>query len=143
MKKMMRYTMAAAVLAISAQAHSGLIEPTCSIEDGSCRFGNKGVVWRSGALPEQTLLSSASSANPELIPPPAFDELSPAYSHLVQGKGSPSLPEQYARCGPRSGAESCSGTAALDQAAAVPAPATLALMVLGLAGLLTQRRSGR
>lgn len=142
-KKMMRYGIAAAVLAISVQAHAELIDPTCSIQGYACIVGNKGTAGRSGAMPDQSLLSSAANAGPALIPPPAFNELSPAYNHLVQFKGGPSALVSYGNCGSQAGGVSCSGIAALDEGASVPAPATLALMILGLAGLLTQRRSGR
>jgi hypothetical protein len=143
MKRMMQYGMAAAVLAISVQAHSGLIDPSCSAQGYSCIVGNKGTAWRSGAAPSQGPLSGAASANPGLIPPPAFNELSPAYNHLVQAKGGPFVPVLYGNCGTQPGGVTCSSTAALDAEASVPTPATLALMALGLAGLLTQRRSGR
>jgi hypothetical protein len=142
-KEMMRLGMAAAVLTIPLQAYSGPIEPTCDLPGYACIVGNKGTAWRSGAAPGQNPLSGAASAGPGLIPPPAFNEFSPAYSHLVQAKGGPSVPVLYGNCGGQAGGVSCSGTAALDEVASVPAPATLALMVLGLVGLLTQRRSGR
>lgn len=143
MKKMLGYAIAAAVLAISLPVHAGPIEPVCSIQGYACIVGSKGTAGRSGAMPEQSLLSSAANAGPGLIPPPAFNELSPAYDHLVQFKGGPSALVSYGNCGSQTGGVSCSGIAALDEGASVPAPATLALMVLGLAGLLTQRRSGR
>ena len=143
--KRIKRALTVSLLAISAHAHSGVIEAPCLAMDSvglECITGSKGSAGKTVVAPNTNQLDGIAAIDLTLLPPPAFDESSPAYEQLIRHKGSPFVAAEYASCSSPVGGVACSGIASIDEASSVPAPAPLALIAAGLAGLLTQRRSG-